>query len=1345
MMISRSPFLSEAELAQFEREYREFPRSVGLRDSFEDPEVRELSHLVINDLRTVARRSKVSGKGLTVTVTAVRRGDGLHWAATETFRTVQEQCQSHKDMGDYRALHLVGASRMTGLPEIANIVGTRRLAALASKEGLASDFRLLPRWLHPLLTVLAVASALVLAAVAKNILPTGSGWQAFATPSIILTALAVGGVQLVTKRLEATKTDLTPADIENLAGKIREGVDKEPYNRLVSAVSKWLSTNLLPRSLIVLRFDDLDRFTQDVLKNYLEVQVPERKGGESWFVFETQGSETFDNFALRSNRSAWYQWAKRQELLILSPDARTRLAEFSGHPERAHLLTVRLIRDSSRDDDRFYAEALENLGVTGRDRSQTVANALGLLYLLALGGAKGGNPGLSDRALQTHLIQPGRVRSQILLQFLGADGLRKGVLPAALTAMHSTLGRFLEVAEDTDTYRVNTECGIYLAKHHRDLGLPHPRLAHLYWAILCHDIHENMNTAFWARKLGAHLVEAGDPGGIETAVELPESVDSIVFTAAEKAVHACMDWCVLDNIPDLLVLMLNMLNPEDPDEESNQRNRLRRLAWRAYTLLGDDVVLGVLVEMSSTTSVQTADPSDWPNLDRLFQEMLPMPRGSKGSAFRWDWGAGPRLPTELRAMSRVQVADFAALLPAIDAEAAPLLAASASEAPAALVDEVAAADDRLELAGEQVSIDVMTLSSALWSMTRELCRIPSRNLLAPPAFQESLDQIHYTALAVEEMEKRRSQWEARHGTDIVFDLVVDELRTVLAACAIRIWAVADNAHIAIDLQAVRDIVEASISHPTGLEIAAGTGGPNARLIDAVENQMAVSAFVYNSLGLNHLGNTLFLKKAEWAHMWWLNTPSSRDALVRDLTAQLQNPGTARLRALALASTAVGQREIVGKLALDMAQHAMALGLGTRVTVELGLRSIEALSGSPDKDFSHVLAYFAKDTGSDPPIDYLRSVAKNWPEESPRLVIPLRNAFSSSPDVGPAEKRIRKTLQSALAEVRASSQRASSLLAAFDLLDVLREIGSPVVLDYAKILADWKARKNDADYAYLLVSFLWNREDSYDIVLPSALELLRDFVADDGRTSFLLLAVKCASIWEHMPDETGTPHPCLADAISVIERTVDHFDDAASIDLLIDAYRLLSNATGREVYFLKYSGWKTAQSERDHLMHLPELISQGKIFSLFLYYVQTMAVWNLPTDRPWTEILPLLVPDEEQRQTGLRSWRDRQELVPDPFLLSGTSRIFSSDFLIVGAAIYANASDNEPGIKDARRKLDNVAEYYRPTLYSVLTGSDAVPAGIRAVLDRFQASLAAGSLPEQRGHASNPIRGASRET
>jgi hypothetical protein len=1402
-MRESSSLLLGQELNEFLTDQTKIRRRMLSRRPVEGPDqltVRTLEVLVGDELQEVTRAARKTGRALKVLTISVAANDGMSWSAAMAEQAAAMAAARATVSPTPRPVCLRGRTAGEGDPEIMDVVGRRRLVRLAQRHRVTQAFPLLRPWVRGvILAVALILTALgqVLAASLQASTPSRlSPGTLLTNPSYILLALAVAGAVLAAQGLPLfAGTRRSSEALRSLGDELRNKRDTKEYWRLVESVADWLRKRPMPRYLIVDGYERLHPFTCNVLETYLARYAKAAQDFELWVIFENEEALQFHHHlqTATAREEPWAVEAGAYRQQFVEPDERRRLAQMSNYPDGQNAETVMGIRGKIVErTDRYerYFRAYE-----ARSAPVQRYDALDLLYLVSLTAEDAGSLMLSDRSIRERFSPKRPLRAKVLAQFLKGTALSREEFSSTLSVLQE---HFSDVLEVDEAYAFRVEPGVrrFLSKHYRDYALPDPRFGHLFWALLSHDLlQEPTAETFWVRKLAAHVLATRVPGTIPLDQPLPQEVKDAFVEATLFAISACLRCCLLNDLPELLRLAESLVESREPGTASGWRRRLASLTWQAYSVLGDEEVLGIAISLRSRQAragLQAVGDGVDP-LDDLFLQSLSPPGGGgrprQELLLAWSQAGEPT-----QTYGRVRAFWLAQTLGSLLDGLEPKLQAAKEIEIERLLPPIQAALERSQQASKRLVIDILGASIGLWALTvavveeaSRLARWEHERSQAVEAAGGVLRDRHdkLTAEWRARQDELFAEWQAQHADragslveqlnsgyvvagelrklrtrtaiveglqrlDFVLDVLATELFVMIGACAALLLRAHDGmpeeAFVRQNRTDADSLVEWSLDEASAAGHATRGDDGGEDPFRQIDRQMGLLRVVWASLGLEQLSGLMSLRRAQLRLVRAAMDVRGAAALTRelpdDMPMERRTKGFVGLLANALVAKAAEAKAERRALAIGHGvDAALDAGFGRELATELCLLAV-GMSHTLPLPLDRFLRYLTEGDGAATP---LADLLDALPDKTiPTIALELLNSIRhiEQDELGmslarevPAALRTRANR----IEDQQAAESISDDIELFELENAL-ERGEPV--DIKATIDSWKAKVgrpwNYAWALYQLLGHVRGRVDDQLLVAATA------FLAQDETFSAfncsILLADRLAG-WvsgERHNLDPARHRAALDAAVELLRRAHPLWENTLGVETNIHMLLILEqhDKPRERQHSQRRIIWQVEQHRRDLERKLPWLVQHGQWFLVFTHYYHVLAGWDLPADRSADELFPLLDDNEQTTRKLFEEWQATGKLVPAPFVERATRLTLSGSFLAHGGCLFRAPFVTQKQLDPARDAFNRGARDALPRLLLEITSLRSIPAEIRQVLMLHQAVLLGGAL-------ATPARAASR--
>lgn len=1269
-------------------------------------------------------------------------GDGMSWSATSADSAIEETTPR------VPRLHLKGQPGAGPYPALANLISMRRIAAQAQKRGIATSARLLGtrRYTVIILAAIAVGAAGTIASAAikgGNFSSSPLTWP-FAGLAVLSAGLAIIS-QLLNRVLnrDSPSSPLTKIS-EDIALQANAAEPSSAYWSFVDDLAVQFSKFPEFRCLIVDDFTNLDNVTRHVFESYLRNFASEKRD-EFWILFYSTDDKRLEVLISRPERAnrkpPGYRYTHLYLLEHLSADQRRQLAVAYGSPERAAFLTVRAI---ARDDSALVSlGALFRREYHKRDASSAdpaEGDSLGWFYIFALNAIWAGNPQMDTYSIRQGFSQQRRFRSQLLELLMP----RLALSPTAVTrCLDVMLASFFPLAGEVSgqgrrrTFKVAPEAGEYLEKSWRDFDLPNPGIVHLFWFLYWSDteLHESPSVAL-LRKISYHLLKSTPPAELGVQLQMHETevaaFSDELFNTALEVLRACLKTCLLSDIADLLNHALRLTEDDREPVEQRRRARLRPLAWQAYGLLGDERLLGVILDLNPTAEPASGPIGPQSNLMNLFLGSMPRSDGDTSRLMRSELTRqGVAKHAGVYAVMRASW--LAASLSPFMGPTSPDLTAAADDCRRQLPAVVSESVDNLEKVADREwqTTDILNVALGLWALAlaTDDSRAASALGWTHPSDANGTfidDLVRTCVLAVELAEQRRSADPSPATLDLVLDCLAEEVLAVVLATAILILSRWPESAWTSE-RAWGDVLSVVSESATALGLSKqvlprADGSLDRRLIQDAARRMTLLAFLWRRLGYAQLASFMTIRQAQF------------EALCNRADADLAQS------TIALLSSDLGQADHIGLLAHLAAAEGSRFSAQLKATL-LARGSQVSMTASFSEHISAELCMIAVEEGHSFPIDFspcLDFLLARWvesgerrlvtlladvsPQEAESLVLAFLNIVladqsdRSDEVCAVLEERIAQISQVSEPEVRKKAEGS------FRTFAVRRHIRSGQPVDVDVELDAWQNLRDLPSYANLINELLLVvSSGTRDRLIRESLDVLRSREPYIGFSSYVHLARDL--FIQLMKSRTLAASEGAEVALSALRDGFEQWEPDLSADSNIEILMVLTqyDSDHADEYATKRLEWQRIVLELDETQRLPELIGQGRFFHLVWHYFEFFAYYGLQSEPP-TDSFGL---DKEEVAQALREWRASPRIAPAPIVCNGDERL-SGEFLRIGYALFAAARSHQGGdimseseLENGRQQFDEKARDVIETLYRLLGRLSRIPPSIEQILRRHE--------------------------
>ena len=1333
-------FLTDKDqLAFFERDRERFARQIRARQQktaapqFLVPTVVDLARAYADE-----RNHGFQGVGI-----AVEGGDGMTWSAHSVDRGLADA------LPDVPRIRLQGQLGVYG-PELAHVIPMRRIAMVAQRHGLIKSVRLIG-WR---LTAVAVFAALAVGIVAAvlSAMKASSATSTSITPRLVIFSAITVTLAMIGKYAGQL---IYPNFRENTHAKVTadlNALEKAPitdeYRKFIEEMAALLGRAAQFRCIIVDDFGVLDQTTRMVLDSYLRHQADDQRS-ELWVIFYSAADKSlgFETDHPMRNKPYGYRRMRIFRLEPLTESQKRPFADAYGVPHRATFRTVRaIVQDPS---GLVYLGDL--FGQAHRDRrspagAKRAADAFDLFYVLAINASHGRNPWLYERDILANFSRERGLRSRLLQALLPGRPLSRALISAELKNMRirffplagevageGSQRRLRSTAEAAEMLEGTDTAGGKWA----DFDLADPRLVHLFWVLYWSDTELNgLPDAYFVQEIITHLLRGAIPAELDAETlgrNFPLSaLAKELFEVAMQCLAACLRYCLLDDVPELLNRAKELAEDASREESRRRRRRLRRLAWQAYGLLGDESVLSVALDLEPVGPA-AAPPDNQSALLDLFLDSMADATPERRQAIRSELARtdGARSVTSY---AQARASWLAASAEPFFCPGTTALASATTGLHEVLPDLLATATSALVSAAQDDwrTTDILDISLGVWALAISTCRdwsVPSVEGAADrhAALVETLGDCYVLAddLAIQ---RRTAEPEAA-SLDLVMDCLAEDLLAAVFAAGLVLlvkWP-QFGGRPASGWSDVADIVVQS-GHSLDIRVPIaltdeGASVPTSVTTDATRC-MGVLAALWRSMGFRQQASFMTIRQAQFITIALPRNPANAERVIQLLSTEFDSGDHIGLLTLfAAAEGALFSKQLASQILLQCSATARDRGFGEQLVMEICYLTLHeahayqaGLGGSLE---------FLVDHRSDAPgasgtrLDaVLAEVTDDEFRLAALILINCMHAMSGQAIVESARAvldRRRETVEDASVAVEVTAQ-----LRVFD-VQQRRRAGQKI--DIAAELDAWTEMRDQACYAAILSLLLDKAEkQQLDRIISEAVEILPQSDIYAQYTWYVYLAYKLV-----FKLHTGN-RPSKADdtqtAISSLRTGMSVWEPALPADDNIQFYRLLGvgDPENSPEYLRHQIQWEQIALELDATDRLPRLVGQGRFFMLIWHYYNFFAYYGLESEPP-VNAGGLTEPELRQE---LARWRKSRNEVPDPIYRGPGAGRLSGDFLARGYALFfppatdakqRQALDAE--LEDGRHQFDEKAEGAIEAFYRILRSLPALPQPIEHILARHQ--------------------------
>ena len=617
-------FISLSKFEEFQKPNRFVPRTLA-EISDEDPNHASHVELIAHVTDQMRKLMKSGQNWFGCSCIAIKEGDGMSWDCEAVRQTVA------RDFFHIKRWPLTNVLSTGPLPLVAEFVKLNTFLRLAIQHNLTESyfsFFSLRSWVLPGIFVVSIliSFAIELLVSLRDVQLSGATIASvFTEPKFYfinaaLLALGVASQTLATFMSTRTKS----SSLDKLDQRLNSiGPTNRDYDDFVDALARKLQTAEFPRIVIVDDWEQLDTTTRLVITRYFEAHAAARSGAEYWIIFEPDGEgDRFSNLLL-DNSGPGYERTKRFRQLLLTPQEKLDLVRALGKPAEAAEYDV-VSRICNAEDPRSgeLVDVLKKYR-NYHPKKENGYDDLDFLFLLSL---TADNVPLPEKFLVNNLSEKEGLRPDVLRLYLRGSNLQKEEFRNSLARIRQKFRDVLTVVQDAEPTEIKTirEKSDVLIKIADELNLD-TGLGHLFWALFWHHKQPDPVKALWLRKLTRHILNA------ETTSVKPSNyieVRMALFEAALFCVDKCLKACLFSGVTAVISKAALLLSETDlPQDGSYEKGRARLLqrCWAAYTILGDEEILRVIVDLYETPGKGVNYHRQSSLLEKMFFESMGLP------------------------------------------------------------------------------------------------------------------------------------------------------------------------------------------------------------------------------------------------------------------------------------------------------------------------------------------------------------------------------------------------------------------------------------------------------------------------------------------------------------------------------------------------------------------------------------------------------------------------------------------------------------------------------------------------------------------------------------------------
>jgi len=1318
----------------------------------------------------------------------VIKGDGMSWNCEAINQFVA------KEFSHLKRWRLTNNSTLDSLPLVANYIKLKSFLRLAIANDLTDSFFSfisIRSWMMPIIFFLSLAVSFLsqlfdsyrefqvgLVANASGVFTNPK----FYVVNVILLGLGVASQYLAT--LMSTRTE--SGSVEKLVARLN---NIEPsnlsYDRFIDQLARKLQTADFPRVVIIDNFEALDTTTRHVIARYFKAHSSLRSGSEYWIIFENgNGSDRLSNLKFKDSGPA-YAKTKLFRQLLLTPQEKVNLVKLlSKSQEIAEYDVVSRICHAEDPQSPEVAKFFKSY----RDRhpkKETGYDDLDFLFLLSL---TADNVFLTHKFLLKNLPEKTGLRPEVLSLYLGGSKLRIEEFRNLLAGIQDKFSDFLIIEPDGELTKIKTvhEKTDVLIEMADDLGLD-AGLGHLFWAFFWHDKQPQPVQGTWLRKLSRHLLQAEAVGIADTSSYI--KVRMRLFEGVLFCIDNCLKACLFSDITALIskgAALLKETELAHDDVYERRQARLLKRCWAAYSLLGDEEILRVMVELYETPGKTVNYHRESSLLEKMFFESIGLsPEKRKrinpellekiyGRAEEdkpiadyvrarssWLALAGGRLVDSdvCRFISALRESDL--MLPQIAESASSRIQAwvklkqmelrketESKAAPVPTDEEVPESKDELNLT------DLMSLSLSLWcsalrfnprfslkrfhvasSSPDDLLAIPLNSQLSTRDFSELIDIAESAALLANEVKRpngdERSEFAG--GSDYLMSGLAKEL------CALSLASVLIAERYLAEIG--RELTEKQITDLDSIiqlnnktleyslpEVRSVEDFYSSVLAKKVESLMKLCGIMWRHFGTERLADFMNIRRALFGSLCLSETEvnvSTHHTLLQSVGPVMNRNDFAGVVANLTIAEAVSKTSgaLAANYAIRAADFALNGDFGKSIQDQLVLNAVESAHIYNYPLDAFIKHIIAASPGQESLLD--RLLPALHPDDIAGSVLSLLNLASRASNREDA-RHIIESLKN-FGETTSEEGIRTEVKSQLEFHSLRQTIAKGEAIDADELMANWSHRKDVWIYASVLRLLLDNNYDQQR-VKEESLAILERTPVDVPYNSYLLLSLSLAQNLGNSGSQNGE----LATPMSYLIRSHPRWEQRLSPALNLEVFKTLYqwDPENQDMYQSELQKWMLIDIEEQHLKRLPRLINLGHFFFIFRYYFDSLSFWGLETEIPSIELASLLSVAPEQRRNKALAWKNNGAVIPQPLLSQAYGTVVNSQFLATGNLIFDPPCSEDAELHDNRIAFNQAAMAAIDQLFELMIQLPALPSAIRDLLRNYAQMLSSQSLPPE---------------
>lgn len=1375
-------FISLSEFEEFQRPNRFLPRT--LIDSSQDDTRRRAQLDLLSHVKEELR--KLTGSATNwfgCSCIEVKKIDGISWNCEAINKLVAQQFPHLKRW------RLTPNGTIDSLPLIAKYVQTKTFLKSAVENKLTDSyfsFMSLRSWVMPAIFVLSVIISLLIELLnsyrdIKLGQATTTVGGVFSDPGFYILNIFIMSLGIASQNL-ATRltTDSKSSAVEKLVARLNV-IDPSnlSYDRLINALVRKLQTEGFPRVVIIDNFEGLDNTTRHVITNYFKAKSAQQSGSEFWIIFENvNGGDRFSNLVLETGARLSKTRLFRQSLL--TSEEKLNLVRIIGKsPDAAEYDVVGRVCKAEDPDSGAAATVIRNYRER-HPRRKSRYDDLDFLFLLSLTAH---NVFVTQRFLLKNLSEKPKesnLRPDVLSLYLSGSRLRVEEFRKLIAGIRDKFSDFLIVEPDGELTRIKIERGKteVLTELADELELD-AGLGHLFWAFFWYDKQPKPVQATWLRKLSGHILNAEATRITDAASYM--KVRMRLFEAVLFCVDNSLRACLFVDITNLLSKGAALLRETDMPNDDQFDRRLARLAqrcWSAYSLIGDEEILRVIVDLYQTPAKAVNYHRESSLLEKMFFESIGLSPEQRRRI-------NPELLEKIygRAEEDKPVSDYVRARSSWLALAAGRLVnndcckfmSALREADRALKEIADSSSNRIqqwiqsrrqalnealssqsssELTGQSTNeinlIELMSLSLSLWCLGlrfnekfiekrlymtdldaedfTSLVAAWAKSRPSPDDFDQLIKVAENAALLASEIKRPGGEQLSEYAgaSDYVIGGFAKELCALSLASVLTAERYASEYGLPLTEQQITDFNELIQLNANTLQYSLGELNSvddfrSKGLVQKVDSLMKLCGIIWSHFGTQRLSDFMNIRRLVFGSLCMPHsheTVPTHNSLLNSVGPVINRNDFAGVMANLASAEAVDRTNgaLAANYSIRAADYALSADFGKPIQDQLVLNAIASADTKGYKLDPFLKHVVAEIPGQNTLLErLLESTRQEHIAGTVLLWLNLANATETREDA----ERVVSNLRN-FAETIPDEETRAEVESQLELYSLRQTITKGESVDPAHLLANWSNRKQLWVYCSLLRLLIDNNYTQKEIEEES-LSILDNHVPDnDNYNSYLLLSLSLVRKLK----ESESADDKLSVPISYLMRCHARWKQTLTPALNLEVYKIFYrwDSENRDFYTAEIQRLLLLDMEHQHLKRLPRLIDLGHFFFVFRYYFDSLTHWGLESDVSGAELRAKLSEFPDRRRSKALAWKNAGGAVPEPLTRADSLSAVNSEFLVVGSLIFDPPCAEDPEFQEHRAAFDQIARGAIERLFELMINLPGLPPPVRDLLTSYSHTM-----------------------